>query len=361
MRVFMIVLMILVGVVFVIGPAGLLAGLTPNAMNITWWTAIIIIYYVIATLLPIDKIIGKIYPIFGVCLLFMAVGIMLSIFYYQPHLTEIWENIQNTHPNAQTRPIFPMMFISIACGAISGFHATQSPLMARCMTNEKQGRVIFFGAMIAEGIVALIWAAAASWFFYEKGFDEKNPAIIVDFITKNWLGSFGAVLAVLGVVFAPITSGDTAFRSARLIIADFLHMDQKPIAKRLTIAIPLFVVAFLILLYSIFDANGFDTIWRYFAWANQTLAVFTLWAITVYLTTEKKTYIITLIPALFMTMVCSTFILISKNEGFGLNANLSYAIAGLMTIGTLIYFLLWKKKTNKISPDTIKTVGDKRR
>lgn len=344
MRVFMVILMVLVGVVFVIGPAALLASLTPEVLDTTFWIVVIIIYYILATLLPVDKIIGKIYPVFGFCLLFMAVGILFSIFYYQPHIPEIWDGIQNTHPRAESNPIFPMMFVSIACGAISGFHATQSPLMARCMTNEKQGRPIFYGAMIAEGIVALIWAAAGSYFFYENGFGESNASIIVDNITKNWLGTFGAVLAILGVVCAPITSGDTAFRSARLIIADFLNIDQKPLLKRLAIAIPLFVAAFVILMYSVFNANGFDTIWKYFAWANQTLAVFTLWAVTIFLTKEKKTFIVSLIPALFMTMVCSTFILISKNEGFGLGANLSYAIGGFITIGTLIYFLLWMKK-----------------
>jgi carbon starvation protein CstA len=348
MRVFMIILMILVGVVFVVGPAALLAKLTPDIFNTIFWIIIILIYYVIATLLPIDKIIGKIYPIFGFCLLFMAVGIIVAIFYYHPHIPEIWEGLSNRHPQADNTPIFPMMFISIACGAISGFHATQSPLMARTVTNEKQGRPIFYGAMIVEGIVALIWAAAASYLFFDSSDNhflyESNASIIVDAITKNWLGRLGAVLAVLGVVFAPITSGDTAFRSARLIIADFLHIDQKPIIKRLWIAIPLFLTAFFVLLYSINDANGFDKIWRYFAWANQTLAVFTLWAITVYLSLEKKNYWLTLLPAVFMTTVCSAFILSASNEGFGLTKSIAYSISAVITLLTVIRFFMWRKK-----------------
>ncbi|MDY0015358.1 MAG: carbon starvation protein A [Bacteroidales bacterium] len=348
MRVFMVILMVLVGVVFVIGPAGLLEKLTPDALNASFWIVIIIIYYIIATLLPIDKIIGKIYPIFGFTLLFMAFGIMISLFIHYPSLPEIWEGLHNTHPQATTTPIFPMMFVSIACGAISGFHATQSPLMARCMTNEKQGRPIFFGAMISEGIVALIWAAAASYFFYNNGMDETNAAVIVDNITKDWLGTFGAVLAVLGVIAAPITTGDTAFRSARLIVADFLHYDQKPIRNRLFIAIPLFLAGLGIFFFSINDKNGFDIIWRYFAWANQVLAAVTLWAITIYLLNEKKPYIITLLPALFMTMVCVTYIFIAQ-EGFALNRHLSYTIGGLTSSLCLLTFIFYlKKHKNKV-------------
>ena len=192
--------------------------------------------------------------------------------------------------------IFPIMFVSIACGAISGFHATQSPLMARCMKNEKYGRPIFYGAMVTEGIVALIWAAAATCFFHQKGMEESNASIIVDSITKEWLGTIGGLLAVLGVIAAPITSGDTALRSARLIVADFMHLEQKSIAKRLLICIPIFAVTIGILLYSQRDAAGFDMIWRYFAWCNQALSVFTLWAVTVFLVRAKKNYYITLFP-----------------------------------------------------------------
>ncbi|MDR2384281.1 MAG: carbon starvation protein A [Tannerella sp.] len=350
---FMVALMILVGVVFITGPATLLAGLTPHYLDAIFWIAVIFIYYVLATLLPVDKIIGRFYPFFGICLLFMAVGILSALLWHFPALPEIWNGWSNTHPQAATNPIFPMMFISIACGAISGFHATQSPIMARTMTNERQGRQIFYGAMILEGVMALIWAAAAIYFFnteegkpvFESG---TNAAVAVNSITRNWLGSFGTILAILGVVFAPITSGDTAFRSARLILADFFKLNQQPIVNRLLIAVPLFIAALGILVYSMKDKDGFDLVWRYFAWANQTLALFTLWAVTIYLAKAKRRYIITLIPALFMTMVCSVFILISQKEGFGLHIALSYGISGTLTAGILVGFIVWKRKDRRV-------------
>ena len=276
MRGFTVILMILVGAVFVAGPAGLLAKLTPEYLDATFWIFVVFIYYILATLLPVDKIIGKIYPLFAAALLFMAVGILVMLFVNHPPLPELTDGLTDKHP--ANLPIFPIMFVSIACGAISGFHATQSPLMARCIKNENMGRPVFFGAMITEGIVALIWAAAATYFYHENGMGESNAAVIVDSITKEWLGTVGGVLAVLGVIAAPITSGDTAFRSARLIVADFLHKEQKSMSSRLMICIPLFIVAIGILLYSLKDKDGFDMIWRYFAWTNQTLAVFTLWA-----------------------------------------------------------------------------------
>ncbi|MBO5844941.1 MAG: carbon starvation protein A, partial [Bacteroidales bacterium] len=275
MRVFTVLLMVLVGAVFVSGPAGLLAKLTPDALDITFWAIVVFIYYILATLLPVDKIIGKVYPVFAIAILFMALGMLVMLIVKSPVLPEITSlsSLKNTSPD--NNPIFPMMFVSIACGAISGFHATQSPMMARCLKTEKHARPVFYGAMIIEGIVALIWAAVASAFFYENGMEENNAAVIVDSVTKEWLGVAGAFLALLGVIFAPITSGDTAFRSARLIVADFLKMDQKKISKRLLISIPLFIASFLIL------QINFDILWRYFAWCNQTLAVFTLWAITI--------------------------------------------------------------------------------
>ena len=343
MRGFTVLLMVIVGAVFVAGPAGLLAKLTPESLDLSFWATIVFIYYVLATLLPIDKIIGKIYPIFAVALIFMAVGILVMLFWNHPQLPEITDGLTNTHPDGL--PIFPMMFISIACGAISGFHATQSPMMARCITNEKYGRPVFYGAMITEGIVALIWAAAATYFFHtESGTalfaadsGNDNAAIVVDSITKEWLGTIGGLLAVLGVIAAPITSGDTAFRSARLIVADFLHIDQKPILKRLLISVPLFVVGFIIL------HVNFSVLWRYFAWCNQTLAVFTLWALTVYLVRENKPYIITLIPALFMTAVCSTYILMAP-EGLALPEVWAYAIAAVVVLFVFGLFLYWKKR-----------------
>lgn len=341
MRGFTVILMVLVGAVFVAGPAGLLAKLTPEYLDATFWIFVVFIYYILATLLPVDKIIGKVYPLFAAALLFMAVGILVMLFVNHPPLPELTDGLTNTHP--ENLPIFPIMFVSIACGAISGFHATQSPLMARCVKNEKYGRPVFFGAMITEGIVALIWAAAATYFYHNNGMGESNAAVIVDSITKEWLGTVGGVLAVLGVIAAPITSGDTAFRSARLIIADFLHKEQKSMVSRLVICIPLFIVAIGILLYSLKDKDGFDMIWRYFAWTNQTLAVFTLWALTVFLATSKKLYIITLIPALFMTAVCSTYIFVAP-EGLGMDVTVSQIIGCVITAITLIVFLWWKKK-----------------
>lgn len=343
MRVFSVLLMVLVGAVFVAGPAGLLAKLTPDSLDLTFWATVVFVYYVLATLLPIDKIIGKIYPLFAIALIFMAVGILTMLFWHHPSLPELTDGVANTHPDGL--PIFPMMFVSIACGAISGFHATQSPMMARCMTTEKYGRPVFYGAMITEGIVALIWAAAATYFFhtdegtalFAASSGNDNAAIIVNSITRDWLGTLGGLLAVLGVIAAPITSGDTAFRSARLIVADFMRLDQRPILKRLAISVPLFVAGFVIL------QIDFAVLWRYFAWCNQTLAVFTLWALTVYLVRERKLYAITLIPALFMTAVCSTYIFIA-GEGLALSRNLSYALGGAATLAVLGLFLRWKRR-----------------
>lgn len=338
MRVFTVLLMVLVGAVFVSGPSGLLAKLTPESLDATFWAIVVFIYYILATLLPVDKIIGKVYPVFAIAILFMALGMLVMLIVKSPVLPEITSlsSLKNTSPD--NNPIFPMMFVSIACGAISGFHATQSPMMARCLKTEKHARPVFYGAMIIEGIVALIWAAVASAFFYENGMAENNAAVIVDSVTKEWLGVAGAFLALLGVIFAPITSGDTAFRSARLIVADFLKMDQKKISKRLLISIPLFIASFLIL------QINFDILWRYFAWCNQTLAVFTLWAITIYLTKHKRNYLITLIPALFMTMVCISYIFIAP-EGLHLNANISYIAGAVATLISLILYIIWRKNT----------------
>lgn len=343
MRVFTVVLMVLVGAVFVAGPAGLLAKLTPDYMDVTFWIVVVFVYYILATLLPVDKIIGKIYPLFAIALLFMAVGVLVMLYVNHPVLPELWEGMPNTHPDASALPVFPIMFVSIACGAISGFHATQSPMMARCMKSEKYGRPVFYGAMITEGIVALIWAAAATCFYRENGMGENNAAVIVDVITKNWLGAVGGVLAILGVIAAPITSGDTAFRSARLIVADFMKMEQKSVRRRLYICIPMFLAAIGLLLYSLQDAAGFDRIWRYFAWSNQTLSVFTLWAITVYLVSAGKNYWITLLPALFMTGVCSTYLCIAP-EGFGLSRVVAYGIGAACVIVAIVWFAYWKMK-----------------
>ena len=349
MRGFTVLLMVLVGTVFIMGPAKILSGLTPGFISMTFWVWVVFIYYLFATMLPINKIIGRIYPIFGLSLLFMAVGLIIALFVKGYHIPELnLANLQNYHINANQFPIFPMLFITIACGAISGFHATQSPLMARCITNEKYGRRVFYGAMISEGVVALIWAAISMSFF--GGIRELNEvmtansgnaAFIVNEISNSLLGKIGGVLALLGVVAAPITSGDTAFRSARLIVADFLNYKQGPIKNRLLVSIPLFAIGFLL------TQIDFSIIWRYFAWANQTLATIVLWTITVYLVTQKKNAWITLLPALFMTMVISTYLLLAP-EGFNLPEIISYPLGIIITLVALIIFILFFRKTKKI-------------
>jgi carbon starvation protein CstA len=300
--------------------------------------------------MPVDKIIGKIYPLFAIALLFMALGILVMLYVKSPDLPEMWNGFGTKY---EKNPIFPMMFISIACGAISGFHATQSPLMARCMKSERHCRPIFYGAMIAEGAVALVWAAAATWFFQENGIIDQatghvySGALVATRISYGWLGTLGGILALIGIVAAPITSGDTALRSARLIAADFLHIDQRPIGKRLLVCIPLFLLTISVLVYSLSNAEGFKVVWQYFAWCNQTLSVFTLWAITVYLVREKKNYYIALLPALLMTMVCSSYFCIAP-EGMSLSQSVSCAIGGVCTLVALVWFMTWfKKETQK--------------
>ena len=324
MLVFSIVLLLLVGTVFVYSPALILGDIAGDGSrgSVMLWVGIVFGYYLIATLLPIDKLIGKVYPIFAVALLFMAAALMVCLFIKWPSLPEIWNGLSGWSEQAglKNQPIFPCLFITIACGAISGFHATQSPLMARCIKNEKMGRPIFYGSMITEGMVALVWAAVSSWFFFDGGAAQVGSDMaaaaptVVTKVSRSWLGLAGGVLAILGVVAAPITSGDTAFRSARLIIADFIRLPQKDIHKRLAIAIPLFAGSAVLLWYNIADANGFNVIWRYFGWSNQALAVFMLWTATVYLvkTRGRAWYLVTLLPALFMTSVCVTFILVDK-------------------------------------------------
>ena len=347
MRVFSLVLMILVGAVFVSQPADLIAGMTPESLDRVFWVVVIFVYYMLATVLPIDKLIGNLYPLFGFALLFMAVGILGVLIIGDATLNlDFTQGLQSQHP--KELPIFPMMFVSIACGAISGFHATQSPLMARCLKNEKLARPVFYGAMVAEGIVALIWAAAAIAF--TGGYDQlatymaehnNSAGALVNDISISWLGTFGGILALLGVVAAPITSGDTALRSARLIASDFLHFDQSSVAKRLIISVPIFAAAFGIMMID------FSVLWRYFAWCNQTLAVFTLWAITVYLARHKKLYLITLIPAMFMTAVSVSYILYAPTpEGFGLSYPIAVGAGVAMAIIFLGLFCFYMKRIN---------------
>lgn len=343
MRVFSVVLLVLVGVVFIKGPAAILTGLT--GVNITILISGIFLYYILATMIPIDKLIGKIYPIFGISLLIMAFGIAGALIFGDYSIPELVPaNIMNMHSTPSKYPIFPMLFITIACGAISGFHATQSPLMARCMTNEKQGRKIFYGTMIAEGIVALIWAAAAMTFFggvRELGdtmsVTGHNAAWVVNEICGSLLGKVGGVLAIIGVVAAPITSGDTAFRSARLTIADSLSFSQTKLKQRLLITIPLFAVGFLLTLVN------FAVIWRYFGWANQTLATIVLWTAAMYMVTKGRSHWFATIPATFMTAVVTTYILIAP-EGFNIAQSIAYPIGLATAIATLCIFLYTSKK-----------------
>ncbi len=326
------ILMVLVGAVFIVTPSQILSDKTDTPYLM--WVAIIIVYYFASTILPIDKVIGKIYPIFGAALIFMAValfGVLLFGDYSVPELT----TIENKNFNADKLPIVPTLFISIACGAISGFHATQSPLMARCMTNEHEARPVFFGAMISESIIALIWAAIAMAFFGGvEGLNTfmqdngGNAGVAVSTISDTTLGVVGGVLALLGVVVAPITSGDTAFRSARLIIADMLHYDQKPVFKRLVVSIPLFAIGIGIAFVN------FDIIWRYFAWSNQALSVITLWMITAWLMRRgSKVSLLALVPAIFMTYVCSSFVFVSTQfVGLGATAEAYIYGAAMMAI-----------------------------
>ena len=352
MRIFTVVLMILVGAVFVNTPAVLLNNNFTPSWNIFIWVGIIFAYYLIATLLPIDKLIGKIYPVFGILLLAMAVAIVVAFAIYQPAIPEVWQGLENRHPAAAHNPIFPMMFISIACGAISGFHATQSPLMARCMVNEKQARPIFYGAMITEGVVALIWAAAATVFYHDPMLAAKTIGpeghplggnAMVGVIANEWFTPVIATICILGVISAAVTSGDTALRSARLIVADFMHVDQKPIPKRLLVALPIFLLAAALLVFSLANPAGFDYIWRYFAWSNQVLATITLWAITAYLFWRSKPYIVTLVPALFMTMVTASFLFVAEKEGLCslLPRRAGYALGGAVTLLAYARFVQW--------------------
>ena len=355
--VFSIVLLLLVGTVFVFSPALILGDIAGDGTSraIMLWVGVIFVYYLIATLLPIDKLIGRIYPLFAIALLFMALALCVCLFAKWPSLPEFWDGLGNLGAEKgllKGQPILPCLFITIACGAISGFHATQSPLMARCVQNERLGRPIFYGAMITEGIVALIWAAVSSYFFFdggaaEMGLDTTTQAPgVVTAVSKHWLGLLGGILAILGVVAAPITSGDTAFRSARLIVADFFHMEQKNKGKRLLIAVPLFAVAALLLWYNIADKDGFNTIWRYFGWANQTLACFALWTATAWLTRSGKgaKVLVTLLPAAFMTGICITYICVDK-IGFHLPQSIiPWVMTGVFACSILIYMLL---KSNK--------------
>lgn len=337
MRIFSVILLVLVGTVFIAGPAGLLAnlGMTGIFANKWFWLAVIIVYYFLATVMPIDQIIGRFYPIFGIVLLIMAVGIGGALLFYQSPIPEI--TFSNLHP--KQLPIWPMLFITIACGAISGFHATQSPLMARCIENEKYGRRVFYGAMIAEGVIALVWAAAAMTFFngipgLAAALGKGGAGVVVHDVSIGLLGTFGGILAILGAIACPITSGDTAFRSARLTIADSLNIEQKSSGKRLLIAIPIFAIGLGL------NFIDFAIVWRYFAWSNQTLATIVLWGSAAYMVNFGKFHWIATVPATFMTAVCTTYILIAP-EGFKLPVSIGYPAGIIAALAAFAAFMVY--------------------
>lgn len=350
MNIFAIVLLLLVGVVFVSAPAGMITNLINDQTNftvsMTTMVVIIFAYYILATIVPVDKIIGRFYPFFGALLIFMSVGLITAIGISDEHELlggfEISHMFTNMNPN--DLPLWPALFITIACGAISGFHATQSPLMARCIENEQNGRFIFYGAMIGEGIIALIWCALALSFFgsieaLSEAIANGGPGNVVYSSSFGLLGVFGGIIAFLGVVILPITSGDTAFRSSRLILAEYFNMDQKPLRNRLLMAMPLFVLG------AILTQVDFAIIWRYFGFANQTTAVMMLWTASAYLLRLDKLHWVATIPAMFMTTVCISFILNNDQLGFGLPMTVSTVVAMIAT--GFITVMIIKKSQGK--------------
>ncbi|NME82004.1 carbon starvation protein A [Clostridium sp. SM-530-WT-3G] len=349
MRVTTVFFCMIVGIVFITSPATLLAALTPEQFNKTFWVFAIIAYYFLATMLPIDVIIGKLYPIFGATLLFMAVGVGGAILFQGYTIPEV--SLANLHPNNVA--MWPNMFVTIACGAVSGYHATQSPLTARCLKNEKAGRSVFYGAMIVEGVVALVWIAAGLGFYGSEAnlaavvLGKAGPSGAVFEITKELLGPIGSVIAILGIVVCPISTGDTSFRSARINLAEILNYPQDKIKNRLIIAIPLFIVAIF------FTFVDFPILWRYMTWLTQAFAMVTLWAASVYLYKNKKNYFVAIIPAIFMTMVSITYILQAK-EGFQLNLTISNIISSVVTVGCIATFVInmkGLKKSETVSND----------
>ncbi len=350
MRVFSVVLLVMVGTVFAVGPAGLIvtlltnSGMTGAITNTELWLWIILAYYFIATFLSIDAIIGRIYPIFGICLIIMAVGVIFGIFTNSAYtIPEIWSHFGNMHPDG--KPIWAFMFITVACGAISGFHSTQSPLMARCMKSEKQGHFVFYGAMVAEGVIALIWAAAGCSIYEVTGglntglsaiLANGQSAAIYDVCVKT-MGTAGVALAMIGVVACPITSGDTAFRSARLVIADWFKIDQNDMKKRLVLCVPLLGVGAFV------GHLDYTIVWRYFSWTNQTLAMIVLWTASMYLFRNKKNYWITAVPATFMSAVSMTYFF-SADECLHLSTTLAYPIGVILAACFLGLFIHATKK-----------------
>ena len=369
MRVFSVVLLIMVGTVFAVGPAGLIqllfsnGGSTGILTNKLFWLVLILVYYFIATFMSIDKIIGKIYPVFGICLIIMAVGVIFGIFTNPAYtIPEIWANFSNMHPS--NTPIWSFMFITVACGAISGFHSTQSPLMARCMKSEKQGHFVFYGAMVSEGVIALIWAAAGCALYtitdgkmvgLAEALAAGQSAAIYDVCLKT-MGKVGVALAMIGVVICPITSGDTAFRSARLTLSDWLKIDQDSYANRLKLCVPVLGVGAFLGIGNALGFINYTVIWRYFSWTNQTLAMIVLWAASMYLFKEKKNYWITAVPATFMSAVSATYFVLAPECLGGLlnhktaegaivyNTAVAYPVGILFAIAMLALFIYATKK-----------------
>ena len=346
MRLFSVLLLLLTGTVFVNSPAALIAKLTPEWMGVNFWIVVILIYYVLATLLPIDKIIGKLYPVFGIVLITMAVGIFVGIIAGGHSVPEI--SFSNLHP--EDLPVWPYMFITVACGAISGFHATQSPMISKCIISEKVGRKVFYGAMLSESVIALVWAAGGMAFYGNTGklnemLSSLGQSGVVYEISTGMLGLVGGILAIVGVIACPITSGDTAFRSARLILSEMTGLDQKPIRNRLIITLPLLGAGALL------TQLDFNVLWRYFSWSNQTLAMISLWVATAYILKHsvKRTYsLLTALPASFMTAVSITYILMAK-EGFKLSKTIAYP-AGIAAAVTLlvIYAIAFSRPEKKL-------------
>ena len=354
MRMFSTVLLVLVGVTFTAAPAGLLAKLSADSFGMpqltqNFWIVVVLCYYVLATLLPIDKVIGRFYPIFGILLGVMAFGIMLAML-FTPSLRANMPEMQLANLHPKNLPVWPYMFIVVACGAISGFHATQSPMMAKCMVGEREGRKIFYGAMVLEGFIALVWAAAGTAFY--GGVDNigalaaaaGKPAVAVYDISTSTLGAIGGAMAVIGVIVCPITSGDTSFRTVRLILAEWLGLEQKSFSKRLVITIPLMLVG------AALTQIDFNILWRYFAWSNQTLAMLALWVASVYLVrheTKRFSSLVTALPATFMTAVTTTYIMMAK-EGFQMSASVAYPIGILLAIGAFVWYLTYAMKTKSV-------------
>ena len=342
MRAFSVLLLLLTGTVFVTSPAELIGNLTPDALSKNFWIIVIIIYYLLATLMPIDKIIGRFYPVFGVILIIMALSIAGGMIFL-PDYTIPEISLSDLHPDKL--PIWPFMFVTVACGAISGFHATQSPMMSKCITSEKEGRKVFYGAMIIESVIALVWAAAGVAFYggtelLNEALSSNGQSATVYEICKNMLGSAGGILAIIGVVICPITSGDTAFRSARLILAEWTGLKQKSFKNRLILTIPLLGIG------AVLTQLDFNVLWRYFSWSNQTLAMISLWVATSYLLKHgKKLYysVLTALPASFMSAVSLTYILMAK-EGFGISSKIAYPAGAALAAALFILYVFFVQK-----------------